>query len=80
MQDRGIEKFPGIWPQVAAVPHDRSTHDRGIRSVEQSLKQVEGLGVEQFIAMPASLYAQVEPVTDEKIKNIAENCGTGSEK
>jgi inosose dehydratase len=72
MQDRGIEKFPGIWPQLAAIPHDRSTHDRGVRSAEESLKQVEGLGVEQFIIMPGSQYAAVEPVTDEKIKIIGE--------
>jgi len=72
MQERGLEKIVGVWPQVAATPHDRSTHDQGVRSVEQTLKQVEGLGVEYFIVIPAAQYSQVEPVTDEKIKNSAE--------
>jgi len=72
MQDRGMEKFVGIWPMLAGTPHDRSTHDQGVASAEQSLKLVEGLGVENFIVMPGGQYAQVEPVTDEKIKIMGE--------
>jgi len=40
--------------------------------VEQSLKLVEGLGVETFIAMPGGQYAQIEPVTDEKSRLMGE--------
>jgi len=77
LQDRGIEKVVSVFHDYAYVsktraPHIRDTHDNIVHDVEQVIKAGEGLELENLIIMPASTYWQVEPVTDEKIKIIAD--------
>jgi inosose dehydratase len=78
IQDRGMEKLTGVFsamPNVtkARAPHVRSTHDVIFRDMEQVAHAVDGLtGVENFVVMPSSTYFEVEPVTDEKIKVMAD--------
>ncbi|PHP51324.1 sugar phosphate isomerase [Actinomyces ruminis] len=78
IQDLGLEKVTGVfraWAQATryAAPHVRQTHERIIEDCRQTMGQLEGLtGVENFIVMPSSTYYQVEPVTDDKIKTMAE--------
>jgi sugar phosphate isomerase/epimerase len=50
----------------------RSTHDHIVNYAEYIMRSSQGLGVENFIVMPAGLYYDVEPVTDDKIRACAE--------
>jgi inosose dehydratase len=72
IQDRGMEKIVGLWPQGDGASHIRSTHDAYVRSIERALKDIDGLGVELFIVMPVNAYWQTVPITDEKIKAAAD--------
>ena len=77
LQDRGIKKVVSVFHDYAYMsesraPHIRSTHDNIVKDVEQVLKAAEGLELENLIIMPTSTYWQVEPVTDEKIKIVAD--------
>ena len=84
LQDNGFDKITGIfsaYPYATkyTAPHVRETHDRIVADCERTIAaHVEGLtGVENFIVMPTTTYYQIEPVTDDKIKIMAD-CGTGS--
>jgi inosose dehydratase len=78
LQDNGFDKITGIfsaYPYATkyAAPHVAETHDRIVADCENTLRSLEGLkGVENFIVMPSSTYFQVEPVTDEKLKVMAD--------
>lgn len=78
LQDNGFEKITGIfsaYPYATryTAPHVPETHDRIVADCENTLRAVEGLtGVENFIVMPTTTYFQVEPVTDDKIKIMAD--------
>jgi inosose dehydratase len=77
LQERGIERIVSVfqaYPNISETraPHIRSTHDNILHDLEGFIKAVEGLGVENLVVMPASTYWQVEPVTDEKIKIMAD--------
>ena len=77
LQDNGFAKISGVfsaYPYATryTAPHVRETHDRIVADCENTLRQVEGLSVENFIVMPSTTYFQVEPVTDEKIKVMAD--------
>ena len=77
LQDYGIEKIVSIFHDYAystksRAPHIRSTHDAIFDDCVQRIRACEGLGVENFIVMPTSTYWQVEPVTDDKIKIVAD--------
>ena len=77
LQDHGITKivnlFRGIMydPRVAD-PHVRETHDEIVESTRRMLGMWQGLQIENLIVMPASLYADTAPVTEDKIKAAAE--------
>ena len=78
LQDNGFDKITGIfsaYPYATkfTAPHVAETHDRIVADCEYTLRAIEGLtGVENFIVMPTTTYFQMEPVTDEKIKVIAD--------
>jgi len=78
LQDNGFDKITGIfsaYPYATryTAPHVPETHDRIVADCEHTVRAVEGLtGVENFIVMPSTTYFQVEPVTDEKIKTMAD--------
>jgi inosose dehydratase len=77
MQSRGIDKVLSLFHAVmyderASAPHVRATHDRMFGYARYIMESSKGLGVENFIVMPAGLYFDVEPVTDDKIKACAE--------
>lgn len=77
MQDRGIERVLSLFHAVMyderqSAPHVRATHQRIFDYAHHIMKTSVGLGVENFIVMPAGLYYDVEPVTDDKIRACAE--------
>jgi sugar phosphate isomerase/epimerase len=77
MRERGIEKVLSLFHAVMyderqSAPHVRATHDRMVHYAEFIMKSSAGLGVENFIVMPAGLYFDVEPVTDDRILACAE--------
>ena len=77
LQERGMEKISGLfqaYPDASKTRaiHDRSTHDAIFQDCLNIMKDGEGTGAELFIAMPTHTYWQTEPVTDEKIKIIAD--------
>jgi hypothetical protein len=77
LQDNGFEKITGIfsaYPYATkyTAPHVRETHDRIVADCEATIRAVDGLSVENFIVMPSTTYFQVEPVTDDKIKTMAD--------
>lgn len=77
MQSRGIDRVLSLFHAVMydarqSTPHVRATHDRMAGYAEYIMKSSAGLGVQNFIVMPAGLYFDVEPVTDDKIRACAE--------
>ncbi|BDZ44476.1 sugar phosphate isomerase/epimerase family protein [Naasia aerilata] len=77
LREVGMEKITGLftaYPSATAytAPHVRETHDRIFADCEYTANAVDGLAVENFIVMPSSTYYQTEPVTDDKIKAMAE--------
>ncbi|MBR0352797.1 MAG: TIM barrel protein [Oscillospiraceae bacterium] len=77
LKDLGFEKVSGIFnayigDNKALLPHVRECHDAIFQDFEEACIKAEGTGVETFIAMPAASYCYCEPVTDEKIRNLAE--------
>ena len=77
LQDHGFEKFTGVfaaYPDAgkARALHVRENHDAIFAEMEATMKACDGLAVENFVIMPANTYWQVEPVTDEKIRIMAD--------
>lgn len=77
MQERGIDKVLSLFHAVMyderqSAPHVRFTHDHIFNYAQHIMRSSQGLGVENFIVMPAGLYYDVEPVTDDKLKACAE--------
>lgn len=72
-QDRGIERFVNVFTVDAGeLPHLPETHDLAVRQFEGKLKLFEDIDIDLFIVMPGARYWMVEPVTDDKIKIMAE--------
>jgi inosose dehydratase len=77
LRDNGFKKITGIfsaYPYATrfTAPHVPETHDRIFADSLATVRALDGLSVENFIVMPSSTYFQVEPVTDEKIKIMAD--------
>ncbi|WP_432512106.1 sugar phosphate isomerase/epimerase family protein [Kineococcus sp. SYSU DK001] len=77
LREVGMEKITGVFTAYPSAtkhtsPHDRETHDRIFADSERTVQQLDGLAVENFIVMPTSTHFQTEPVTDDKIKAIAD--------
>jgi inosose dehydratase len=77
MQSLGIDRVLSLFHAVMydarqSTPHVRATHDRMAGYAEHIMKSSAGLGVQNFIVMPAGLYFDVEPVTDDKLRACAE--------
>jgi sugar phosphate isomerase/epimerase len=58
-------------PRVTA-PHLRETHDVLFRRCQQTLANVADIPIANFVVMPSIAYPFVHPVTDDKIKVMAE--------
>jgi inosose dehydratase len=72
-QDRGIERFVNVFACFYNdMTHVREFHDGIVGAFEAKLKQFEDIKLDSFIVMPATRYWQAEPVTDDKIKAMAE--------
>jgi sugar phosphate isomerase/epimerase len=77
LREHGITKivnlFRGIMydPRVTD-PHVRETHDEIVESTRRMLDMWAPLEIESLIVMPAALYVNAAPVTDDKIKAAAE--------
>jgi sugar phosphate isomerase/epimerase len=76
MQDRGIDKVLGLF--VAFLYDDRfmqahlpQTHDRMFGYFRHTASSAVDLGVENLVVMPATNYGAMEPVTDDKLEQIA---------
>jgi len=77
LRERGIEKIVDLFHarhyDRTGSPHLRETHDTLLRECRVIMELCAGLaGVEHLIVMPAALYPDVEPVTDDQIKAAAE--------
>lgn len=77
LQDHGFEKFTGVFAAYpdkgkARAIHDRANHDAIFAECQAAMKACDGLAVENFVVMPANTYWQTEPVTDEKIRIMAD--------
>jgi sugar phosphate isomerase/epimerase len=76
MQDRGVDKVLGLF--VAFLYDDRGmqahlphTHDRMFGYARYVASGAVDLGVENLVIMPAANYGAMEPVTDDKLEQIA---------
>ena len=77
MQQRGVDRVLSLFHAVMyderqSAPHVRSTHDHMFNYAQYIMQSSAGLGVENFIVMPAGLYYDVEPVADDKLLACAE--------
>ncbi|MFD0663275.1 sugar phosphate isomerase/epimerase family protein [Thermocatellispora tengchongensis] len=77
LRERGITKIVNLFRGIMydprrADPHVRETHDEIVESTRRMLRMWEGLQIESLIVMPAGLYIDAAPVTDDKIKAAAE--------
>jgi sugar phosphate isomerase/epimerase len=77
IQDMGMEKVTTIFhcmPYATKYRRltDKSTHDTIVEGFVGMVAPTEGSGVEGLIIMPGHIYFQTEPVTDDKIKMIAD--------
>ena len=77
MQERGIDRVLSLFHAVMyderqSAPHVRATHDHIFNYAQHIMRSSAGLGVQNFIVMPAGLYYDVEPVTDDKLRACAE--------
>jgi inosose dehydratase len=77
MRSRGIDRVLSLFHAVMyderqSTPHVRATHERMFQYARHIMESSQGLGVQNFIVMPAGLYYDVEPVTDDKIRACAE--------
>jgi len=72
-QDRGVERFPTVFGNGGNERPDLpETHDAVVKSFEDKIKLYEGVDIDNFVVMPGPRYWLVEPVTDEKLKRLAD--------
>jgi inosose dehydratase len=72
-QDRGIERFVNVFVCFYNdMTHLRECHDGIVKAFEGKLKLYEGIKLDNFIVMPSCRYWQAEPITDDKIRAMAE--------
>lgn len=77
IQERGMEKIVDIfWAAPQAVPnvmpHDRGSHDAIFAVLERFARACDGLEVENMVVMPTNAHYAMEPITDDKIKIMAD--------
>jgi inosose dehydratase len=72
-KDRGVEQFVNMFCiGYNENTHLPETHEETLRCFEAKIRRFGGVGLESYVVMPATHYWKVEPVTDEKIKWMAE--------
>jgi sugar phosphate isomerase/epimerase len=77
VQERGLDRIVNTFhaadydPRVYA-PHIPETHDRILEDFRVTMDRWSGITLDNIIVMPATLYYDMEPVTDDKIKHTAE--------
>jgi inosose dehydratase len=76
MQDRGVDKVLGLF--AAFLYDDRfmqahlpATHDRMFGYARHMVSGAMDLGLENLVVMPATNYGAMEPVTNDKLEQIA---------
>jgi inosose dehydratase len=77
LRDHRMEKLTGVfvsYPDAGKkhALHDRANQDTIVAECQAVMESCKGLSVESFIVMPGNTYWQTEPVTNEKIKNMAD--------
>lgn len=77
IQDRGLEKMTSVFVSYPDAGKDhalfvRANHDRIVGECRAVMETCKGLGVENFVVQVGNTYWQSEPVTDEKIRAIAD--------
>lgn len=76
LRERGLEQVVDLFHargyDRTGSPHLRETHDALFEECRVIMELCEGLDVQNLIVMPAALYPDVEPVTDDQIKAAAE--------
>ena len=78
LRDRGLEKVVGVFLAPSylearfGAPHIRDTHDALLAHIDGVMRDVEPLQIETLVVMPAASYLYMEPVTDEKLKVMAD--------
>lgn len=77
LRERGFEKFRAVftsYPDSSKLRtiQNPATHDRIFADCKRTADLCEGLQVESFVVQPAHTYWQVEPVTDDKLKAMAD--------
>lgn len=76
LQERGVEQVVDLFHargyDHTGAPHLRHTHDTLFDECRVIMELTEGLNVQHLIVMPAALYPDVEPVSDDQIKAAAE--------
>jgi inosose dehydratase len=77
MRERGLQKIVSVFLARPTVSpgwhfHERADHDNIVSKVKAIMDRCGEISLESLIVMPTSTYWQLEPVTDDKIKIIAE--------
>lgn len=80
VQERGLERIVNTFhaanydPRNYA-PHIRETHDNILEDFRITMDRWSGIELDNIIVMPATLYYDMEPVTEDKIKVTGELWG-----
>ncbi|MFD1715435.1 sugar phosphate isomerase/epimerase family protein [Amnibacterium flavum] len=77
VQERGLERIVNTFHAAAYdqrnyAPHIASTHDNILEDFRVTMDRWSGIQLDNIIVMPATLYYDMEPVTEDKIKTTAE--------
>lgn len=77
VQERGLERIVNTfhaasYDQRNYAPHIASTHDNILEDFRVTMDRWSGIELDNIIVMPATLYYDMEPVTEDKIKTTAE--------
>ena len=77
VQDHGLEGIINTFHAADYdtrnyAPHLRETHENILEDFRVTMGRWSGVGLNSIIVMPATLYYDMEPITDDKLKITAE--------
>jgi sugar phosphate isomerase/epimerase len=77
VQEHGLERIVNTfhaadYDRRVYAPHIPETHDRILEDFRVTMDRWSGIALDNIIVMPATLYYDMEPVTDDKIKHTAD--------